>query len=307
LDKSVIDEGIDLVNSKVSYVLGIEQENLTLLGTAGLHATGNDGNNEISGNVSANTLKGGKGNDLLIGNNGHDRLEGYLGNDDLRGGNGNDALFGGGGNDTLDGQAGTDTLTGAAGNDLYKVNSTVDAVVEAAGQGIDTIQSSASYVLPAEVENLQLMGTAGLAGTGNTLGNLIYGNSAANVLKGSKGPDTLDGGNGNDTLTGGNGYDQFVFDNVLGPGNVDTVIGFVAQFDTIVIDDDIFTMLAGAGTLVGRFAPNAPADGDDNVIYNTSTGALFYDADGTGGGAAVQFAVLSGAPVIDASDFLIVG
>jgi Ca2+-binding RTX toxin-like protein len=100
-------------------------------------------------------------------------------------------------------------------------------------------------------------------------------------------------------LTGGIGADSFAFNTALnGATNVDIITDFnVAEVDTILIDDAIFTGLAGTvgnSIALQEFRIGAAAqDADDRIIYNDVTGALFFDVDGTGGVAAVQFATLS--------------
>jgi Ca2+-binding RTX toxin-like protein len=102
------------------------------------------------------------------------------------------------------------TLTGEAGNDIYVIGSG-DTVMETADGGIDTVQTSMSHTLGANVENLTLTGTSAVNGTGNGLNNLLTGNSANNVLTGAGGNDTLRGSAGNDTLAGGSGNDTYLF------------------------------------------------------------------------------------------------
>ena len=170
--------GTDTVISSATYTLGAELENLTLTGSAVLSGTGTAVANVITGNAASNLLAGLGGNDTLLGL---------------------------AGNDTLDGGAGVDSLVGGLGNDSYIVDSAADVLVEAAGEGIDTVSSSVDYVLSADLENLTLTGTA-LSGTGNTVGNVITGNAGNN---------TLDGGAGNDTLNGGAGNDIYTVDSLL--------------------------------------------------------------------------------------------
>jgi len=112
----------------------------------------------------------------------------------------------------LNGGSGADTLSGGAGNDTYVVDNTADAVIENAGEGVDTVEASVTYTLGANVENLTLTGNAGISATGNVLDNRLVGNSSANTLLGGGGNDFLDGGAGADKLTGGSGNDVYVVD-----------------------------------------------------------------------------------------------
>ena len=158
-------EGIDLVRSSVTYTLGNNVENLTLTGSSAISGNGNALANVLTGNSANNTLTGGVGNDFL------------------------------------DGGAGSDTMRGGTGDDTYVVNASTDIVTENANEGTDTVQSSVTLTLAANVEQLQLTGTGAVNGTGNSLANLLRGNSAANTLNGSGGNDVLQGSGGNDTVT----------------------------------------------------------------------------------------------------------
>ena len=118
----------------------------------------------------------------------------------------------------LDGGAGADTMKGNDGNDTYYVDNAGDAVIETnalAAGGTDTVSTSLSYALGANVENLVLSGAGSVNGFGNTLDNYIVGNAAANSLSGSDGNDTLVGDAGTDNLTGGLGADTFDFNALL--------------------------------------------------------------------------------------------
>ncbi len=164
-------QGTDTVLSGVNHELADNVENLMLAGTA-ITGTGNALANAISGNGKDNKLEG-------------------------------DA-----GNDTLDGDAGADSMTGGAGNDVFIVDEEGDDIVEIAGEGKDTVQSSAAaYVLAAEVENLTLLEDAD-DGAGNGLANVITGNAGWNKLYGFGGKDTILGGDGIDLLDGGSGDDS---------------------------------------------------------------------------------------------------
>jgi Ca2+-binding RTX toxin-like protein len=221
-----LNEGTDTVQSSITYTLGANLENLTLTGSAAINGTGNELNNVISGNGKSNTIYGGAGNDTIIsgtfsGGFAIDYLYGEAGDDILTGGNKNLTFFyGGTGNDTLiagnsgsqflngedgddhligsasynflNGGTGNDLMEGKVGGDTYVVDAVGDIVIELANEGIDSIQSSVTHTLGANVENLYLMGIDAIDGTGNDLNNLISGaiNSAANVLAGLAGDDT---------------------------------------------------------------------------------------------------------------------
>jgi serralysin len=129
-------------------------------------------------------------------------------------------------------------------------------------------------------------------------------------LSGGADNDTLIGGTGNDTLLGGAGNDTFVFDSVLNATtNKDTISDFINGQDNIRLDKDIFTSLTNEGVLSSEYflanATGAAGDANDYILYNTTSGALFYDADGNGQGVAIQFATLTTKPAISANDFMI--
>ncbi len=259
-------------------------------------------------------------NEKLVGTAGADTLTGAGGNDTLKGLGGDDTLIGGAGNDFLDGGTGADRMEGGAGNDTYVVDTIKDQVIEAAGAGSDSVRASISYRLADALENLTLTGADHLVGTGNAAANKIVANDAGDILKGLAGNDTLRGGAGDDmlyggagtdTLTGGAGADTFVFDNSPSTANVDTITDFVSGTDHIAFSLAHFKALSGIGAVAPEaFWSDAGAstahDADDRLIYNTTTGELWYDPDGTGAIHAVLIAKLSGHPDLAVSDLLIV-
>lgn len=332
--------GTDLVKASVSFTLGAGFENLTLLAGA-VTGTGNDGVNKITGNDAANTLNGGAGADSLIGGAGNDTyvvdnagdsvkessagnggidlvqssvtftLGAYQENLQLTGsagikGTGNglaNVITGNAGANQLDGKGGADVLIGGGGDDTYIVDNKDDQVTEDSGQGSDLVKSSADFELPTNVEKLTLTGSASTDGTGNELANTLTGSLGANELRGGDGNDRLYGKEGADLLYGGQGNDRFYFDTPLGPDNVDT-LSFNQGKDKIVLDLEFFAGVGDAGAMqAGVFSTK--------IVYNASSGALSYDADGVGtGNAAVQFAIVgldTHPTTLTVDDFLIVG
>jgi Ca2+-binding RTX toxin-like protein len=213
-------------------------------------------------------------------------------------------------------------MTGGAGNDVYYVNVGRDVVTEGNPGGIDEIRTTVTLAtLAANVENLRLTGSGSMNGTGNGLANTITGNSAGNTLSGGGqhdtliglgGGDVLRGGAGNDTLTGSGGPDNFEFSSALN-ANVDRITDFNRASDTVWLDNAVFTAFATTGVVLPGAAfysaPGATAahDLNDRIIYNSTSGRLYYDADGNAASSApIHFATLTGAPVVTAADFFII-
>ncbi|MEV5407097.1 calcium-binding protein, partial [Streptomyces albidoflavus] len=107
----------------------------------------------------------------------------------------------------LDGGGNADILIGGDGDDIYLVDHLGDTVVEALGDGSDTVNASVHFTLGQNVENLLLTGADDISGTGNGLNNTIIGNAGNNTLDGGAGDDSLIGGGGSDRLVGGDGAD----------------------------------------------------------------------------------------------------
>jgi Ca2+-binding RTX toxin-like protein len=237
-----LNEGIDTVLSAVTYTLGNNLENLVLTGSAAIDGTGNQLDN------------------ILIGNSARNRLTGREGND------------------TLDGREGADTLVGAGGNDVYFVDHSGDVVTELAGGGIDTVRSTISYTLAADLENLVLSGFLDINGTGNASSNVITGSGGRNRLTGGDGNDTLDdGGFGLDTLIGGRGDDTYL---VHGSGVV--VSESAGEGRDLVVSTANFTLSANVEdlTLTGALAIYGTGNAAANVLTGSAVANLLDGAAG---------------------------
>ena len=137
----------------------------------------------------------------------------------------------------------------------------------------------------------------------------LSGDGGSDTIDGKKGNDVIDGGSGKDALTGGAGKDAFVFSAPLvSSANADTIADFVVKDDTIRLDDHVFTHLGAAGKLAKAefFIGTAAHDADDRIVYDKKSGALSYDADGKGGAAAVEIAILDHHLKLTNGDFLVV-
>ena len=292
----ILDQGTDTVQAAFDYTLTTFVENLVLTGTANINGTGNGFNNTITGNAGQNVIDGGAGADTMIGGAGNDTylvdeigdvvietpgidvdtvrsivsytaganienvtLQGVLSIDATGNGLGN-ILTGNAFDNTLDGQVGNDRMIGLAGNDYYIVDKIGDIVIEAVGQGLDTVETSTSYSLAttdaAGVENLVLTGTSNFNITGNDL---------VNVLTGNIGNNTLNGGLANDTLIGGAGDDFYVVDATL-----DVVSENASEGTDSVSSSATFTLSTEVENLVLTGA--AAIDGTGNASDNTITG-----------------------------------
>ncbi len=384
-------EGIDSVQSSVTYTLAANVENLTLTGTSALNGTGNELDNTIVGNSGKNTLAGlggadhldggpggvdtatyaaspsgvdvslatgtGSGGDAqgdtlvdianLIGSAFNDTLEGNGGNNVLNGGVGIDTvsyehasagvtvslaitaaqntigagidtltgfenltgaagfgntltgssavnvLTGGSGDDLLNGGGGADTMIGGGGNDTYIVDNAHDVVVENPGEGTDSVQSSVTHTLAANVENLTLTGTSALNGTGNDLDNVIVGNSGNNTLAGLGGADHLDGGPGGlDTATYAASSAGVDVSLATGTGS-----GGDAQGDTLVNIDNL-TGSAFNDTLEGN--------GGNNVL-NGGAGTDTVSYEHAAAGVTVSLAITTAQNTIGAGTDTLIG
>ena len=191
----------------------------------------------------------------------------------------------------------------AIGNTTYAVSHSSAVILERAKEGTDTVLASVSYTLDAaaSIEQLRTNSDSGIASinlTGNTIDQSIIGNAGTNIIDGKGGSDGLWGLGGNDT---------FFFSTALGPTNVDRIYDFDPIADTIRLDDAIFGGLSLGSLSLGAFAlgPIA-AQADDRIIYDPTSGKLYFDADGIGGMAQVHFATLNAGLSLTAADFFVV-
>ena len=318
------------VNLASGSALGGDATGDTLAGIENLvgsaHAdtlSGNAGNNTLTGGAGGDALDGGAGNDVAnystssagvtvnlltgaalggdaagdtftgienVNGSAHaDILTGDAGHNALTAGNGNDTLAGGGGNDTLWGGAGADALDGGAGVDGAKYGGST------AGVTVDLLGGRGSG---GHAEGDTFTGIENLIGS--VFADTLAGNATNNVLN---------GGLGNDVLTGRAGLDAFVFNNALGAENVDQITDFSVSDDIVRLEDAIFTALTSTGVLsASAFCVGAAAaDADDRIVYDSTSGAMYYDADGTGAIGQVQFATLVSPPGgVTNADFLVI-
>jgi Ca2+-binding RTX toxin-like protein len=177
-------------------------------------------------------------------------------------------ITGNGGNNLIDGGAGADVMIGGVGSDTYFVDNSADSVVENAGQGSDTVLTTAIFTLSANVENLVMLGSADLQGYGNADTNLIYGNTGNNLLNGNGGTDLMVGGAGDDIYFVDNSSDS-AFE-VAGEGN-DVV--FTSASYGLAADVEIMIM-TGSADLQGY------GNNQANVIYGNAGNNLLNAAGG---------------------------
>lgn len=283
---------------------------------------GRGGNDTLIGGLGDDTLYGGVGNDLVVGAKGADRMIGGRGNDTLAwaDGDGSDRMSGNAGTDTVAvqgslaqgdsfvlGQQGTQAIfdrvnlipfkltvdtaeqfaiQGVGGNDRFKVNdlanTTVNQVSFSGGAGNDILNGSDTNVR--------------LVGNGDAGNDLLIGGSAN---------DLLNGGVGSDTLIGDAGADGFTFNSPS--QGIDTITDFEAADSIRVLATGFGGGLTPGSINADQFFLGSSAnDAQDRFIYNDNNGALYFDGDGLGGVAQVQFATLAAAPTLAAADIMVI-
>lgn len=265
---------------------------------AGLYS----GNDTIDGTAGDDLLDAGTGNDKVYGEAGNDTIYGGAGNDQLYGGAGNDTINGGAGNDKIFDDAGDNTITDTEGKATITLGAGSDTITTGAGND-KILAGDGANTIDAGAGNDNIVAGTGadtiLAGAGNDKinagsgRNTVYGQDGNDSIITGAGSDWINGGAGADKITGGGGADVFVFDN-LATGGKDTIADFNAAEDVFAFDTAIFTALSG-GIDAGNFVIGKVAlDADDYLVFDPRGGKLYYDADGSGGGAAIQIAGVKG-------------
>lgn len=315
-----VNQGTDTVQTSINLNAGLQAnvENLTLIGSGNINGTGNSLANVITGNAGNNTLNGGDGVDTLAGGDGNDTyivdtltdtitelenggidtvqssitytLSGHLnlenitlsGSDEINAtGNALDNILqGNSAKNVLNGGAGVDTLMGGSGDDVYIVDSPFDLIQEREDEGVDIVETSVTYTLNEQVENLILTGSGNINATGNYLDNIITGNTGNNILNGVSGNDTLIGGAGNDTYTvaqrefeGEGSYIAVINDTDTAAGNIDTI---EVDFEN-VLSQEAYNGPDGAYTLYLDVKRQLTNDGHDNLQL-TARGVYISDS-----------------------------
>ena len=313
----------DRVYTSVSYTLSAYVEWLDAIGSASISLTGNTLGNRITGNTGDNWIDGRDGNDGLYGLEGNDTLIGTSGDDHMYGGSGDDTYYVDGIGDYVieDADAGTDTVWTSLAN--YNLGWDVERLY-AFGSGSGTLSgnrldnlihgNTGANKIYGWAGNDALYGDAGRDTLYSDVGNdTLDGGTGNDTLDGGTGNDTLYGGAGNDTLYSGSGKDVFVFDTKPNKKTNRDKIDFNVKGDTIWLDNAIFKKLgmgseANPGKLNKAFfiKGDKAKDRNDYLIYDNKKGLLLYDADGSGKGAAIEFASTSTNLKMTASDFLII-
>ncbi len=292
---------------------------------------GSDGADRLYGGYMIDELHGGIGGDRLYGAYEDDALFGDIGDDQLYGEQDDDYLDGGAGNDRLDGGIGADTLIGGDGSDVFYVTLGDDGLVEdtitesLTGAGVDTLYvpfAVENYTAPTGVEILRMNAGFGETSiTGNASNNQLFGNAGDNTenggagndaLSGGAGSDNLGGGVGNDTLTGGvgrdtleggAGADQFRIDSTA-PTNVDNIADFDPAADLLQLQFNTFGTVLGTSITSDEFRiGTAAANANQHIIYNSTTGNLYYDANGSSAGQVFLIGTLDPGVLLSFNDF----
>jgi Ca2+-binding RTX toxin-like protein len=274
---------VSMTVSQVTMFQAIEASELTLLDAGSITLSQVPSTVRLSNAGNTVNASASSGFTNFIGGTGADTIIGGSQFEFLNGGGGADVLYGNGGDDWFTGGSGIDTFYGGTGNDTYdQIDNQGEVIFENPGEGFETVTTSASYYLWANIENLVLAAGSGASfGVGNDEANVITGNQNANLLIGGAGGDTLTGNNGNDSLFGQDGNDQidggFGVDYLVGGGGDDQLQGG-DDADSLYGEDGNDTLNGGNGFVTDIMVGGA---GDDIIYGNTGDG----DYDRMNGGA----------------------
>lgn len=300
-------ESVFLTATAVSLNLSKQTEGLVVNGFA-------LGASTIVGGAGSDYISGGTGADLLTGSGGADTIIGGAAVDTISGGEGDDLFLVSLATDLVQG----DVINGDGGTDELRFNATtastllltsdvtVERVVIGTGMGASAVTTGTLAI------NVNAAASASaLAMIGNAGANSLTGSAYNDSLDGGLGADTLIGGAGNDTLTGGLGADVFVFNQAPNAtNNIDVYTGFTAVDDDIWLAKSALSGLGAVGALdtdaFWASANGTASDATDRILYDTVTGALYYDADGTGAVDAVQIAKFDAGTTLTAGDFFVI-
>ncbi len=279
----LLGEGVDTIETTAS-AYSINADNVEILRFVGI------GNFSGTGNGLDNVLYGGAGNDTLSG---------WGGSDLIFGGAGDDNIFGGSG--------APDTLLGGTGDDFYVIEAAGTSVIESVGEGNDEVRTTtSSYNMPENVETLRYIGGGNFTSAGSNGNDVIFGGGGVDSLSGGFGNDVLIGAAGSDILSGGAGADQFRYNG--GEIGIDQILDFTPGTDRITLANP---SVENAGfnhttniTVVQGPGAAAATSADSTFIYDSLTGLLSYDADGSRVGGVMALAYLASGLTLSASDFI---
>ncbi|MFI0843904.1 M10 family metallopeptidase C-terminal domain-containing protein [Mesorhizobium sp. IMUNJ 23232] len=283
--------GLDLLTGGIGKDAASYEHAATGVIASLANASINSGDADGDAYISIESLVGSSFDDALNGSDEANAINGGLGSDIIKGYGDDDVLAGGEGNDTLIGGSGADYLSGGTGTDTASYfGATAGVAVSLANPAINSGDAAGDTYN--SIENL----------SGSGFDDTLTGNSGANVIT---------GGAGNDILTGGAGGDIFVFSAALDAvANVDTIVDFSATAETIDLDSAFFSALSAIGTLAAsafKDIANSVKDASDRIIYNSDTGNLYYDADGSGDAFGnVKFASFANLTDLTAADFVVI-
>jgi Ca2+-binding RTX toxin-like protein len=164
-------------------------------------------------------------------------------------------------------------------------------------------------------DTLKITGGAGAdIVTGRAGKDILIGSAGNDVLSGGAGDDMIDGGLGKDALNGGGGSDSFLFNTRAKKNNVDKISGYKVAEDRVLLDNSVYKSFGKKGSEAAPFAlkkkyfsvGEKANDADNYVYYSRKAKAVFYDADGSGAGAAQQIATFSEKVAFKHTEFFIV-